>query len=74
MMGAPNTINGCQAVGSAPVNAITGTTIERPTKMPAMKLPASRNIAKAFFIIHSSPGNHRRLPQDSPCVGSLTAK
>ncbi len=74
MMGAPNTINGCQAVGFAPVNAITGTTIERPTKTPAMKLPASRNLARAFFILHSNPDNHDRLPQDSPCVGSLTAK
>jgi hypothetical protein len=48
--------------------------IDRPIKMPAMKLPASRNRVREFFITHSDPNNHRRLPQDSLCVASLTAK
>jgi len=52
-MGAPSTMNACQAQVFAPANAITGTTIERPTRMPAMKLPARRNLLKAFFIITS---------------------
>jgi hypothetical protein len=72
-MGAPKSKNVCQSVRVAPVNTITGTTIERPTKMPAMKLPV-RTLARDFFIIHSDPDHYRHLPQDSRCVDSLTAK
>jgi hypothetical protein len=74
MIGAPNTRNVCQAVLFDPVSAITGATIERPTKMPATKLPASRNLLKTFFIAHSNPDYLRRRNQDSRCAGSLTEK
>ena len=74
MIGEPNTKKVCQSLVFAPIDANTRTTIDTPIKMPVMKLPASRNLATEFFMIHSDPDNHCRLPQDSPCVGALTAK
>jgi hypothetical protein len=53
MMGAPKTKNVCQSLGFATTIANTGTTIERPIKRPAMKLPACRNPARRFFMIHN---------------------
>ena len=49
-MGAPKSRNVALRWDLPPVNAITGTTIERPTKMPAMKLPPSRNLVRDFYI------------------------
>src|SRR6266581_8905779 len=55
MMGAPKTKNVCQSLGLATIIAKTVTTIERPIKRPATKLPACRNLARGFFMIHSDP-------------------
>jgi hypothetical protein len=57
MMGAPKTHNVCQPSGSAIIIANNGTTIERPVKSPAIKLPASRNLVREFFMIHSDRDN-----------------
>ena len=45
MIGEPNTNKVCQSLMFAPIDANTRTTIDTPIKMPAMKLPASRNRA-----------------------------
>src|ERR1022692_1221425 len=54
-MGAPKPKNVCQSSGFATIIANRGTTIERPIKRPAMKLPACRNLAGGFFMTHSDP-------------------
>lgn len=54
-MGAPKSKNSCQSLSSTTVPANTGTMIDRPIKMPAMKLPASRNSNREFFTIHFEP-------------------
>jgi hypothetical protein len=37
--------------------------IDMPIKMPAMKLPASRNLAREFLIIHPEPDVIAALPK-----------
>jgi len=63
MIGAPKTKNVCQSLGLATIIANRGTTIERPIKRPAMKLPACRNLARGFFMIHSDPDCDGREPE-----------
>ena len=49
-MGAPESNHICQSVRS-PANANTSNMMDRPIKMPAMKLPASRTLAVEILII-----------------------
>src|SRR5207244_3034022 len=65
MIGAPKTKNVCQSLGLATIIAKTVTTIERPIKRPATKLPACRNLASGFFMIHSDPDCDGREPKAS---------
>ena len=58
MIGEPNTNKVCQSLMFAPIDANTRTTIDTPIKMPAMKLPVSRNRAgnsSSFTLILSFP-------------------
>ena len=66
--------NVCQSPQSATIIANTGTTIARAIKSPAMKLPASRNLARELFMIHSDRDNDDRYTEVSRSVGALTAK
>lgn len=50
MIGAPKTKNVSRSLGFATIIANMGTTIERPIKRPAMKLPACRNLARGCFM------------------------
>lgn len=51
-----------------------GTTIETPIKSPALKLPASRNLAKEFLMMRSDRENDGLDPQGSRYAGALTRK
>lgn len=77
-MGAPKINHVCQSLGLAAIIANTATTMERPIKSPATKLPASRNalrnLAGGFFTIRSDRGNDVRDPEGRRCVSALTAK
>ena len=82
MKGAPKSKNVCHFVRSTTINANMGTMIDRPIKMPAMKLPAPRNLAReeSFTIdsfglieyLRTTAGNKPGDPLE-PC-SSTTAR
>jgi len=69
-MGAAKTHDICQPPGFTTIIADTATMIERPIKIPATKLPASRNRVREFFMIH----HDARDAEASRWVGALIAK
>ena len=52
MTGAPKAHNVRHSLASRTISADTVTTMERPIKSPATKLPACRNFASRFFTMH----------------------
>ena len=69
-MGAPKTHDICQPPEFTTIIANTATMIERPIKIPATKLPASRNRVREFFMIYHDV----RDSDASQWVSALIAK
>ena len=73
-MGAPRTHDICQPPEFTTIIANTATMIERPIKIPATKLPASRNRVIEFFMIHLACIHGVRNFETSQWVSARIAK
>ena len=74
MTGAANIKYINQSAGFVPIVVTTGTTIERPIRRPAMKLPVCGKVSRECFTMRSGSDDDDGWRRGSRCVGALTVK